>query len=380
MRGAPIRVMFVAPTLSVGGAERHLTRVVPRFDPDRIRAHIVTIQQRGPMYAHLEDAGASLASLDRRSRDAHLIVKDLVREIRAFRPDVVVTRGFLAEVLGAVAARVARVPRHVVWKHNCGDVDKRRRERVLDRAVDRLTHAYLGVAFGQVPYLVNDLGIAGRKIRIIHNGVDPSEYTPDPRGGRRGDTARELGIGPDDPVIGILAVLREEKDHATLLRAARRVVDALPEARLLIVGDGPLRGRLEALAAELGLGDRAIFAGMRSDVDEILRIVDVVVLSSYTVECLPFAVLEGMAAGLPAVCTAIGGLPELVEDGATGYLVPPRDPAGLAERLVEVLRDDARRAGMGDAARRRLEEHFTLEHSVRETERVLTRIVRGTAG
>jgi glycosyltransferase involved in cell wall biosynthesis len=100
-----------------------------------------------------------------------------------------------------------------------------------------------------------------------------------------------------------------------------------------------------------------------------------VVLSSYTVECFPFAVLEAMGAAVPAVCTCIGGLPELVEDGVTGYLVPPRDPRGLAEGIVRLLNEPGAVDRMGDAARARLEERFTLERSVRETERVLTELV-----
>lgn len=375
MTGAPKRVLFVVPSLTVGGAERHLVRVLPRLDPARFTPRVVCIKERGPMAAPLEDEGVDVVSLDRGGRELHLALRELVREARAFRADAIVTRGFNAEVLGALAAKAARVPRVVVWKHNCGEVRSRRRERVMSRLVDRLTHSYFGVAYGQVPYLVNDLGIRGEKVRIIRNGVDPAEFTPARRAGRGGEAARELGIGDDDLVVGILAVLREEKDHATFLRAGRMIVDREPRARLLIVGDGPLRGPLEALAAELDLGERAVFAGMRSDVDEMLRIVDVVVLSSYTIECLPFAVLEAMGAGLPAVCTAIGGLPELIEDDETGYLVPPKDPRGLAEAVLRVIRDEGRRAAMGDAARRRLEQHFTLDRSVAETQRVLEEVI-----
>ena len=284
--------------------------------------------------------------------------------------------GFNAEVLGRVAGRLARVPALIVWKHNCGDLKRRLRVRVMDRLLDPATDYYFGVAFGQVPYLVDDLGLRGHKIRIIRNGVDPTAFATD-SGARDAELAASLGIAADDRVVAILAVLRPEKDHATFLRAGRILLDREPRARLLIVGDGPCRASSEALAAELGLGDRAVFAGMRSDVARILGLADVVALASFTIECFPFSILEAMSAGVPAVCTAIGGLPEMIEDGVTGHLVPPRDPAGMADAILRVLHPEDRAAEMGAAARRRLEERFTLERSVRETERVLEAIARG---
>lgn len=369
----PMRLLFVVPSLSVGGAERHLARVLPRLDPARFDARVVCIKERGPFFDEVGRQGIGVHSLERSDRQLHLALRDLVREVRRFRPDAVITRGFNAEILGAVASRIARCPLTVVWKHNCGDVHRRRRERLLGPVIERLSHAVLGVAFGQVPYLVNDLGIPGHKIRVIRNGVDPAEYSPSGRrAARGGEVARQLGIADDDDVVGILAVLRTEKDHATFLRAGAEVVARHPRARLLVVGDGPLRPELEALATELGLGDRVVFAGMRSDVDEMLRLVDVTVLSSYTIECFPFAILESMTAGIPSVCTAIGGLPEMIDHGHTGLLVPPRDPRGLADAVVALLEDPERRRRMGDAARARLESHFSLDLCVAETERVLT--------
>jgi glycosyltransferase involved in cell wall biosynthesis len=248
----------------------------------------------------------------------------------------------------------------------------------MDRLLDPATDYYFGVAFGQVPYLVNDLGLRGDKIRIIRNGVDPTAYTG-PGAARRREVAESLGIAEGDRVVGILAVLRPEKDHATFLRAGRRVIDRMPQARLLVVGDGPCRADSERLADELGLGDRVIFAGMRSDIGDILSVVEVMALSSFTIECFPFSILEAMSAGIPAVCTAIGGLPELVEDGVTGHLVAPRDPGGLAEGILRVLEPEGRSAQMGAAARRRLEERFTLQRCVDETARTLTSIVAGPA-
>ena len=373
-----IRVMFVQPSLSVGGAERHITHLVRLLDRDRFACTVCCVGDPGPLAADVEAAGVEVLSLRAGKAQTGSAVTRLTRHMRRFKPHVVTMNGFNAEVLGRVAATMARVPARVVWKHNCGDLHRRLREKAMDRILDRATDYYFGVAFGQVPYLVNDLGLRGDKIRIIRNGVDPLAYSG-PGEERRREVAASLGIADGDRVVGILAVLRPEKDHATFLRAGRQVIDRMPEARLLVVGDGPCREDSERLAAELGLGDRVIFAGMRSDIADILSVVDVMVLSSFTVECFPFSILEAMSAGVPAVCTAIGGLPELIEDGVTGHLVAPRDPAGLAEGLLRVLEPPGRAAAMGAAARRRLEERFTLQRCVDETARTLTSIVAASS-
>jgi len=372
-----IRVLFVQPSLGVGGAERHITHLVRLLDRDRFECKVCCIKEPGPLAADLEAEGAEVVALHAGTRQAPSALLRLTRLMRGYRPHVVTMNGFNAEVLGRLAATAARVPARVIWKHNCGDLRRPLTTRLADRMLDPLTDYYLGVAFGQVPYLVNELGLRGAKIRIIRNGVDPDGYRGPAGGARDEETARSLGIAPSDRVIGILAVQRPEKDHATFLRAGRLVIDRMPDARLLIVGDGPMRADSQRLAAELGLGDRVVFAGMRSDIPEILSLVDVMVLSSFTIECFPFSILEAMSASIPAVCTAIGGLPEMVEDGVTGHLVAPRDPAGLAEGILRVLEPEGRAAEMGAAAHRRLAERFTLEASVRETERVFASIAAG---
>jgi len=371
--------MFVQPSLTVGGAERHITHLVRLLDHERFECMVCCIKEPGALAGDVEAAGVQVVALRSGTRQAGSALVRLTRLMRRFRPHVVTMNGFNAEVLGRAAATVAGVPARVVWKHNCGDLRRRLRARALDRLLDPATDYYFGVAFGQVPYLVNELALRGDKIRIIRNGVDPAAYAR-PAEDRRREVAASLGIAPGDRVVGILAVLRPEKDHATFLRAGRRVIDRMPQARLLVVGDGPRRADSERLAAELGLGDRVIFAGMRSDVADVLGVIDVIVLSSFTIECFPFSILEAMSAGVPAVCTAIGGLPELIEDGVTGYLVAPRDPAGLAEGILRVLEPEGHSREMGAAARRRLEERFTLERSVRETERVLESIAAAARG
>ena len=206
-------------------------------------------------------------------------------------------------------------------------------------------------------------------MRIIHNGVDPADF--DPRSDRRAVAA--LGIGDGEPVVALVGAMRPEKDHRTYLDAARLVSDVMPSARYLLVGDGPLRGDLEAHAISLGLDDRVVFAGVRDDIPESLRGVDVFVLSSYS-DCFPMALLEAMAAGRPAVCTAVGGVPEMIDDGVTGFLDPPRDPRALADKVLAVLADPERALAMGAAARRRIEEEFSLQRSVAGAERAFEEV------
>lgn len=358
----PLRVMYVVPDLVVGGAERHVTTLLPALDREHFSPSVICIGQPGALFETLDAGGVSAHALYRRKRQLFPTLLDLVREMRRVRPDIVITRGYNAEMLGRIAAILTRVPKTIVWVHNSGGLARRTRLRQLaDRMLNPLTSAYYGVAESQRAYLTGELGYPASKVRIVRNGVDTSRPVPaaDPV------TAAGLGIGPDDPVIGILAALRPEKDHRTLLRAARLVLDELPETRILIVGDGVLRHELQRLAGELGIADRVVFTGSRNDVDALLALMDVFTLTSYS-ECFPMAVLEAMAASRPTVCTAVGGLPELVAEGITGHLVAPRDPAALARRLLAVLHDRDHAREMGCAARTRAEAEFSFERSVRD--------------
>ena len=369
--GRPVRMMYVVPDLGTGGAERHVTTLLPRLDPGRFTCSVVCIGAEGSLFGDLVGAGIPAVALRRTKRQALAAVADLVREMRRRRPDVVLVRGYNAEMLGRIAAVIARVPHRVVWVHNCGDLDDRTRvRRLADRLLDRRTDAYFGVARAQTRYLVEDLGYPARKIRIIHNGVDPTGYRP-------ADEQRAralLGIDPRRPVVGIVAALRPEKDHVLLLQAARRLVGEFPDLTVLVVGDGPMRGRIEHAAAELGLADHILLAGARSDVPDILPALTVFTLCSYTIECFPMALLEAMASGRPAVCTNVGGVREMLADGITGYLVPPREPAALADRLAQLIRDRQLSQRMGAAARARVQREFGLDASVDAAARELAAV------
>ena len=369
-----IKVLFVVPDLELGGAERHVVTLLPRLDPNRFQASVVCIGKEGQLFASLRDAGVSATALNRRKTQAAGALHDLVHLIRRESPDLVVCRGYNAEVLGRAASVLAGVKHCIVWVHQIGDVRPRGVLRgVLDSILDRWTTAYFGVAQAQRPYLTDELGFSAEKIHIIHNGVDVTNFeTGDDRG-----VLAEFGWQNGEQVVGILAALRPEKDHATLLRAARIVINELPSARFLIIGDGKMRDHLEHLARELDIESHVHFTGSRTDVGRLLRAIDVFTLSSVTVECFPMALLEAMACGRAAVCTAVGGVAEIIDHGVTGYLVPPTDPTCLADRLISLLAEPQTCRRMGSAGRDRVEREFTLDRSVVDAQAAFERVLNG---
>ncbi|GAA5110963.1 hypothetical protein GCM10023320_03300 [Pseudonocardia adelaidensis] len=359
----PLRILFIVPDLGTGGAERHVVTLAPALDPARFHVSVVCIGEEGGLFPTLAGHGVPARALHSRRRWLHALF-GLIRIMTDEHPDVVITRGYNADTLGRIAAAFTRVARTVVWVHNAGDITPRGAvRRAVYKVLGPLTSAYYGVADEQRAYLVEQLGFPESKIEVIENGVDTSLFQP-ARPGEPARTASALGIPAQGPTIGMLAVLRPEKDHGTALRAMKLVLDEIPDARLVLIGDGPLRQPLEQLAGELGIAGNVVFAGSRSDVASLFAVVDVALLSSYT-ECFPLAVLEAMACGVPVVATDVGGLPDMVDDGVTGQLVPPRDPRAMATALIKIMRDPGRTAEMGRAARRRVLERFTLERSVR---------------
>jgi glycosyltransferase involved in cell wall biosynthesis len=213
---------------------------------------------------------------------------------------------------------------------------------------------------------IEQTGVSPEKVVTIYNGVDAENFSTS---GTRttGQVLQPFGIPTDVPLVGSVGRFRPQKGYADLLVAMKQVKENAPTARLLLVGDAELQADLEAKAMSLGLDEVVTFAGVRTDVPEILTALDVFVLASLW-EGMPNAILEAMAAGLPVVATAVGGTPEVVVDGVTGLLVPPRDPTALAQAITRLLDDPDLRQRMGRAGRERVLQHFSVEQMVKRTQ------------
>jgi glycosyltransferase involved in cell wall biosynthesis len=206
--------------------------------------------------------------------------------------------------------------------------------------------------------------LASGKVRVVYEGVPPRPPQP---GGREALAA--LGVPPTAPVVGNVAALVDHKDHSTLLRAAALVRARRPEAWFVIGGEGERRATLEAQARDLGLEDGVVFAGFRCDLDSLIPAFDVFCLSSH-MEGLGTSLLDAMCFARPVVATAAGGIPEAVEDGVTGRLVPVRDHEALAGALLDLLADPERARAFGEAGRGRFLERFTADRMIADTLRV----------
>ncbi len=278
-----------------------------------------------------------------------LAARRRLREIiRGFRPDVVETHTAKAGFLGRLAARRERVPAiHVFHGHVFAGHFGRFKSWLfarLERFLARRAALLIAVSEATKGELVRRGVAPPEKIAVVPLGLELDQLR-DARS-RRGALRAELGIDQNAPLAGIVARLAPVKDHETFLAAARLVADALPAARFLVAGDGELRAALERRAAALGLGHAVRFLGWRRDLADLYGSLDCLVLSSLS-EGSPVAVIEALAAGVPAAATAVGGAPELVREGETGFLAPPRDPAGLAAAMRRLLTDPplARRLG-----------------------------------
>jgi len=247
-----------------------------------------------------------------------------------------------------------------------------------NRLLTPTTDIFVAVARRQKWYYVQNAGLPASKFRVIYNGVDLDRFQP---GEPDHQLVKELGIKRGQRIVGLVSMLRPEKNVSLLLRAAKQVLSRQGNVRFVIVGDGPARKALAQEAQQLGVAENTIFTGLRSDVERLLRTFDVVVLSSNH-EAFPVTLLEAGACGKPVVATAVGAVDEIVVHGQTGYLVRPGSEVELAGALLRLLRDDSRRAAMGVAARNHIEDRFGLDVMVQQYESLFDELltVKGLLG
>lgn len=359
-----MRVAHVLHSFDTGGLEKGVATVIRHAAPGF--EHAVVCLSRSGATAQLLPRGTPVVELGKPPGHSPAYFWRLSRALAKLRPDVIHTRNW-GGVDGIVAARLAGLRAVVHGEHGWGIDDPQGLDRRRIRArrfVSRWVREYTCVSAQMATWLRETVGLT-RPLTQIYNGVDTERYKP---GAGRAAVRAALGVPAEAFLVGIAGRLDPIKDHPTLFAAFERLRDHEPDARLLVIGDGPERARLVALA-----GRGVTFLGERHDVPELLSALDAFVLCSLN-EGISNTILEAMAAAVPVVATRVGGNPELVEDGICGTLVPPREPAALAGALRAYCTRPKLRSAHGAAARERAVERFGIEAMVRAYEGVWRRV------
>jgi glycosyltransferase involved in cell wall biosynthesis len=351
------RLAYVIWSLGLGGAEQVVIRLAAGLDRRRFEPLICCLDERGPFAQQAEQAGIEVVAMGKRGPLDAGAAHRLARLFRSRRIEVVHTHLWGGNVWGRLAALWARVPKVVTSEHNL-DTWKKPHHFLIDRALAPATTRLVAVS-RQVREFYEANGVGRGRWQVIHNGVDTG---PAPARGR-GAAFRDLGLGPDAPVVALIGRLVPAKAPDVFLRAVALAAVRVPALQALVVGDGPQRSQLEGEAQRLGLAGRVLFTGVRKDVPQLLAGLDAVLFSSVR-EGLSLTMLESMAAGVPVIATEVGGTPELITHGRTGLLVPPGQPERLAQALVGLLEDPAAAAAIREAARKCVEERFSLSSMI----------------
>lgn len=351
---ALIKVLHVMNTLDIGGAEALVLNLAKRIDGRRFALEVVSLTGEGKLSREFRALGVPTHALDRREGLDPTLAFRLGRLAKAIDAHILHSHNVGPWLYGGLAALALRRP--LVHTEHSNLFAGQRALMYAERALAYGTHTVIADSSKVHRHLVERQGLPARKVRTIMNGIDTQLFSPDAPAA----AAREaLGVPAQALVVGTVGRLVPVKDQDSLLHAFAQVAPTTPQARLVVVGEGPLRAQLEAQASGLGIRERVHFAGGRRDVHQLLPAFDVFVLSSIS-EGLPLTVLEAMACGLPVISTDVGALKEAVENGQTGLLVPSRQPAALAQAIGTLLGHPERRRSMGEAALTRVRGCFDL--------------------
>lgn len=350
-----MRILHLIETLDFGGAEKIVISLANATAASHEVA-ICCVKHVGELGGEV-DTRVKVFALGKGEGNDPRLPWRLARILREGRYDVLHTHNWGVFLEGGIGAMLAGTPVRVHTVHGPyreyppGIVPRLKLalRHLLERRVARHFDRVAGVSDAIARYMVHDIGMSPVNVCTVHNGIPVQDA----------GIAAPAG-GPEEAVFLTVGRLAEIKNHALMLRAFRRALDAGARARLRIAGDGPERGAIDARRRELGLEQAVDLLGFRDDIPELLRGADVFLLTS-RYEGISVALLESMRAGLPVIATRVGGIPETVRDGETGLLFGAEDESGIAGAIEGLARDRARREALGRRAREVLREEFSLE-------------------
>lgn len=359
-----MKVLHVLTDKNIGGAGRWLLYYLKYHNREKFEVKVIL-----PQDSLLVDAVKALdvpvivlEEMEDKSFDKKAM-KALVRVFRQEKPDIVHTH---ASMTARMAARVAAVPSIFNTKHCMESAPGGLPKKLLRRRVNGMFSDTIIAVSRAVRKSMIRGGTHPEQIAVVYNGIEPITI---PTAAEKAAILQSYGGKPEEKAVGIVARLEEVKDHETFLLAAQAVLETRKDVRFYIVGDGSLRKELERRVLELGISENVTFTGFLQDVEKIEAALDVAVITSKA-EALCLSVIESMMAGIPAIGTDSGGVAEVIQHGENGFLVPIGDAEALAERIEELLAEDAKRKTFGEKAKQYAQSKFLAEQMTKRIEKL----------
>jgi glycosyltransferase involved in cell wall biosynthesis len=367
-----VKVLQITHDLNIGGLQRVVTDISRNLDTEKFEVGVACLRESGPLEQELTEFGIPVFIIgEKTSKTDYFSFLKLIPIIRRFKPEVIHTHNTLPFLDGTLAGRITKVPVLIHTDHARSFPDKRRYmvvERILSKIVDKI----VAVSEHTKKNLIHYEKINPKKIDVIHNGIDGQKYKVDVD---RKQIKKVFGVENKNPLLGLGVRLTPQKGITHLIRAVSVLKEEFPDIGVLVAGEGFLLENLKREANVLGVSESIRFIGPRTDMNEILSILDVYVLPSLW-EGLPLVILEAMAAQKPIVATNVGGTSEIIQNGENGILVPPKDTVRLAEELTALLKDRNRMSRIAFHANRCFLDQFSVKIMTEKYKKLYLSMVR----
>ena len=368
--GRPLNVLQVCDHLGWEGSRMHGVKrlfgwMIPRFDPARVRVSLVSLRKKDLSEETLEGLGIDITYLERGKFDPRTLPA-LLRIIDRKNIDILHLHGYGATTFGRLAGAIRHLP--TVLHEHANLTSTPWFQRLADRVLEPSTDIALAVSRSTADFVINARLIPAERVRVVYLGVPLEEFSRSRTADEVGAARRDLGIAPGEFAVGTITRLHDSKGNSFLVDAAAQVVAERPGTRFFLVGEGPLLKDLQSQAAALGLGDRFVFAGFRRDVAGTLAAFDLSVFPSLW-EGTPITAFEALAMGKPIVATDADGLLDILADGLDAVIVPRRNAAALARKIVWAIDHPDDRVRLSAAARE-TGQQYDIAAFVRKMERL----------
>lgn len=365
------RILHIISSLNMGGTERQCVELAKRIDKDKFEVTLLTFNKEGPLYSEVVDAGIPVNEIKipgsfYRPKSLFQILR-IALFMRKERFQIVQTYGMYSNIPGILAAKLARVPVIIGGKRELNEIWPKRKvaaEMMLLKKCNKVVANAQKVR----DYLMSDQKVPGEKIEVIYNGIDLQKYVDLP----------PKSYSSKSDFIGMIANFRPSKDQTTFIKAAAEILKQKPNVRFALVGSGRFEEGMKSYAKDLRIQDSVIFYGEKfgQELLDIFRSFTITVLSSHT-EGFPNVIMESMALGIPVIATPSGGVPELIDDGVTGYLFPFKRHDVLAEKMLYLLNNRQKGEEVGKNARVNIKNRFNFELMAKHFESLYEQLCNG---